>query len=93
VPLDKSEIFELFTTRPPDGVKGIFISLTEFRVGYVEFSSPASVAAAVALSGQKLLGIPIIVQASGAEKNYTGEMALIAVAAHAAVVPLFVLFI
>jgi hypothetical protein len=61
-------------------------------VGYVEFSSPASVSAAVALNNQKLLGIPMLVQASGAEKNYTGEMAVIAVAAHAAVVPLYIIF-
>ncbi|KAJ2716099.1 Phosphatidylinositol-3-phosphatase SAC1 [Coemansia spiralis] len=38
-------------------------------VAYVEFYAAASVAKAVALSGQRLLGVPIIVQPSEAEKN------------------------
>lgn len=38
-------------------------------VGYVEFKSEESVAAALQLTGQKLLGIPIIVQPTEAEKN------------------------
>jgi RNA-binding protein 39 len=38
-------------------------------VGYVEFYEEASVQNALALSGQKLLGIPVIVQLSEAEKN------------------------
>lgn len=38
-------------------------------VGYVEFYEETSVQNALALSGQKLLGIPVIVQLSEAEKN------------------------
>ncbi|CAK7265614.1 Phosphatidylinositol-3-phosphatase SAC1 [Sporothrix epigloea] len=38
-------------------------------VGYVEFKSEESVAAALQLTGQKLLGIPVIVQVTEAEKN------------------------
>ncbi|KKA29794.1 hypothetical protein TD95_004807, partial [Thielaviopsis punctulata] len=38
-------------------------------VGYVEFKEEASVAKALQLTGQKLLGIPIIVQVTEAEKN------------------------
>lgn len=36
---------------------------------YVEFADPESVSLAIALSGQKLLGVPIMVQPSQAEKN------------------------
>lgn len=46
------------------------------RVGYVEFKNEESVAAAIQLTGQKLLGIPIIAQLTEAEKNRqarTGE--------------------
>ena len=39
------------------------------RVGYVEFKGEESVAAALQLTGQKLLGIPVIVQPTEAEKN------------------------
>lgn len=39
------------------------------RCGYVEFYEEVSVQNALALSGQKLLGIPVIVQLSEAEKN------------------------
>ncbi len=39
------------------------------RVGYVEFKSEESVTAALQLTGQKLLGIPVIVQLTEAEKN------------------------
>jgi RNA-binding protein 39 len=39
------------------------------RVGYVEFKEEESVAAAIQLTGQKLLGIPIIAQLTEAEKN------------------------
>ena len=39
------------------------------RVGYVEFKQEASVAQAIQLTGQKLLGIPIIAQLTEAEKN------------------------
>ncbi|KAI8981576.1 hypothetical protein BDB01DRAFT_836293 [Pilobolus umbonatus] len=38
-------------------------------VGYVEFYEESSVQNALALSGQKLLGIPVLVQLSEAEKN------------------------
>lgn len=38
-------------------------------VGYVEFKNEDSVAAALQLTGQKLLGIPVIVQLTEAEKN------------------------
>ena len=44
--------------------------LTVFSsVGYVEFKDEESVTAALQLTGQKLLGIPIIVQLTEAEKN------------------------
>lgn len=36
---------------------------------YVEFADPESVPLAIGLSGQKLLGVPIVVQPSQAEKN------------------------
>jgi RNA-binding protein 39 len=38
-------------------------------VGYVEFKNEESVALALQLTGQKLQGIPIIVQVTEAEKN------------------------
>jgi RNA-binding protein 23/39 len=38
-------------------------------ISYVEFKHPESVALALGLSGQKLLGIPIVVQHTQAEKN------------------------
>jgi RNA-binding protein 23/39 len=38
-------------------------------VGYVEFKNEESVPAAIQLTGQKLLGIPIIAQLTEAEKN------------------------
>ena len=40
-----------------------------YRVGYVEFKEEDSVTAALQLTGQKLLGIPVIVQLTEAEKN------------------------
>lgn len=45
------------------------VVLTSFSVGYVEFKSEGSVQPAIALTGQKLLGIPIIAQLTEAEKN------------------------
>jgi len=42
-------------------------------VAYVEFKSPESVALAIGLTGQKLLGIPIQVLPSGAEKNRAAQ--------------------
>jgi len=41
----------------------------EFSVGYVEFRNPGSVSEAISMTGQRLLGIPIIVQITEAEKN------------------------
>jgi RNA-binding protein 39 len=38
-------------------------------VGYVEFKEESSVPLAIQLTGQKLLGIPIIAQLTEAEKN------------------------
>lgn len=38
-------------------------------MGYVEFKNEESVAPAIQLTGQKLLGIPIIAQLTEAEKN------------------------
>lgn len=38
-------------------------------MGYVEFRNESSVSAAIQLTGQKLLGIPIIAQLTEAEKN------------------------
>lgn len=46
------------------------LSLTNFSsVGYVEFKQEESVPLAIQLTGQKLLGIPIIAQLTEAEKN------------------------
>lgn len=49
----------------------IFLFITDdfCSVGYVEFKSEESVPAAIQLTGQKLLGIPIIAQLTEAEKN------------------------
>ncbi|KAJ2969357.1 hypothetical protein NUW58_g10007 [Xylaria curta] len=45
------------------------MSATGVQVGYVEFKNEDSVTAALQLTGQKLLGIPVIVQLTEAEKN------------------------
>lgn len=45
------------------------ISMRSKGVGYVEFRDEESVTAALQLTGQKLLGIPVIVQVTEAEKN------------------------
>jgi RNA-binding protein 39 len=45
------------------------------RVGYVEFYDEESVPKALALTGQKLLGIPVIVQLTEAEKNRQARLA------------------
>ncbi|XP_063922805.1 RNA-binding protein 39 isoform X2 [Zophobas morio] len=42
-------------------------------IAYIEFKDPESVALALGLSGQKLLGVPIIVQHTQAEKNRMGN--------------------
>ncbi|KAL2091341.1 hypothetical protein ACEWY4_013604 [Coilia grayii] len=44
-------------------------------IAYVEFVDVTSVPLAIGLSGQRLLGVPIIVQASQAEKNRAAAMA------------------
>ena len=43
--------------------------LTCISVGYVEFKNKESIQKALGLTGHKLLGIPIIVNVSDAEKN------------------------
>lgn len=42
-------------------------------IAYIEFRDPESVPLALGLSGQKLLGVPIIVQHTQAEKNRMGN--------------------
>ncbi|KAF7281368.1 hypothetical protein GWI33_004851 [Rhynchophorus ferrugineus] len=42
-------------------------------IAYIEFKDPESVALALGLSGQKLLGVPIVVQHTQAEKNRLGN--------------------
>ena len=42
-------------------------------IAYIEFASTESVPLAMGLNGQRLLGVPIIVQASQAEKNRQGQ--------------------
>lgn len=42
-------------------------------IAYVEFKDPESVMLALGLSGQKLLGVPIVVQHTQAEKNRMGN--------------------
>lgn len=42
-------------------------------IAYIEFKDPESVSLALGLTGQKLLGIPIIVQPTQAEKNRSGN--------------------
>ncbi|XP_044267077.1 RNA-binding protein 39 isoform X1 [Tribolium madens] len=42
-------------------------------IAYIEFKDPESVTLALGLSGQKLLGVPIIVQHTQAEKNRMGN--------------------
>nr|XP_018903439.1 PREDICTED: RNA-binding protein 39 [Bemisia tabaci] len=42
-------------------------------IAYIEFKDPESVPLAMGLTGQKLLGIPIIVQPTQAEKNRAGN--------------------
>jgi len=55
----------------PDVLKGIFSSVFKINdsVGYVEFRNPGSVSEAISMTGQRLIGIPIIVQITEAEKN------------------------
>ncbi|CAI2181274.1 12938_t:CDS:10 [Funneliformis geosporum] len=51
------------------------ISRRSKGVGYVEFYDEESVPKALALTGQKLLGIPVIVQLTEAEKNRQARLA------------------
>uniref|UniRef100_A0A8C4X8R9 RNA binding motif protein 39b n=1 Tax=Erpetoichthys calabaricus TaxID=27687 RepID=A0A8C4X8R9_ERPCA len=44
-------------------------------IAYIEFVEASSVPLAIGLTGQRLLGVPIIVQASQAEKNRAAAMA------------------
>jgi len=44
-------------------------------IAYIEFRDIESVALALGLGGQKVLGVPIIVQPSQAEKNRAGQLA------------------
>lgn len=52
-------------------------------IAYVEFLDVESVPLAIALTGQRLLGVPIIVQLSHAEKNRLAAMQAAAAAAAA----------
>jgi RNA-binding protein 39 len=52
------------------------ISRRSKGVGYVEFYHEDSVPKAIAMTGQKLLGIPIIIHTSDAERNRVGESAV-----------------
>ena len=46
-----------------------FLYLLRFSVGYVEFRNPGSVSEAISMTGQTLIGIPVIVSITEAEKN------------------------
>ena len=50
-------------------------------IAYIEFADIESVPLAIALTGQRLLGVPIIVQMSHAEKNRLAAMQAAAAAA------------
>lgn len=52
-------------------------------IAYVEFREVESVSLAIALTGQRLLGVPIVVQLSHAEKNRLAAMQAAAAAAAA----------
>lgn len=53
----------------PHALFTLAAELTSSSVGYVEFRNEESVPQAIQLTGQKLLGIPIIAQFTEAEKN------------------------
>ena len=61
---------------------------TNDSVGYVEFRNPGSVSEAISMTGQRLLGIPIIVQITEAEKNRQARLD-----AAAAYVPIYHTFL
>ena len=46
-------------------------------ISYIEFEDTESVPLAIGLTGQKLLGVPIIVQPSQAEKNRAANMGMV----------------
>ena len=50
-------------------------------IAYIEFSEVESVPLAIGLTGQKLLGVPIVIQVSHAEKNRLAAMQAAAAAA------------
>lgn len=52
-----------------------FVELIVSSVGYVEFLDVEGVVNALAMSGKKLLGIPIIVELTESEKNRRAEAA------------------
>jgi hypothetical protein len=58
-----------------DDRRGTFeLNSANCSVGYVEFRNPGSVSEAISMTGQRLLGIPIIVQITEAEKNRQARM-------------------
>lgn len=63
------------------------------RVGYVEFKNEESVTQALQLTGQKLLGIPIIVQLTEAEKNRQVRNSETATGAHPNSIPFHRLYV
>ena len=80
---------ELLITIDPDGIQTLRFQVRDVRlitdnktrrskgIAYVEFSEVESVPLAMGLDGQRLLSVPIIVQASQAEKNRLGAAASI----------------
>ncbi|RUS20336.1 hypothetical protein BC937DRAFT_95466 [Endogone sp. FLAS-F59071] len=63
----------VFLLRPQGNSINIYLTFMGnpllIRVGYVEFHEEESVQKALAMTGQKLLGIPVMVQLTEAEKN------------------------
>ncbi|KAJ3075103.1 hypothetical protein HDU98_009171 [Podochytrium sp. JEL0797] len=79
-PSDIERFFEESESFPGIKVKDVRlvtdrISRKSKGVGYVEFSEMASVQKAIAMTGVKLLGIPMIVQHTESEKNRIAEEA------------------
>ncbi|KAJ3260220.1 hypothetical protein HDU77_001453 [Chytriomyces hyalinus] len=78
-PADIVDFFEI-GENPPGKVRDVRlvtdrISRKSKGVGYVEFYEKASVAKAIAMTGQKLLGLPMIIQHTESEKNRIAEEA------------------
>lgn len=70
--LKRSELVEFFERAGPVRDASIVKDKVSGRskgVAYVEFKSAESVAKAISLTGEKVLGIPVIVQFTEAEKN------------------------